>query len=53
VFPLVLSTTAHQLRKAKQFRIDRQGLDIDVVGIIEKLLKKAPITEGTPAPPVK
>jgi len=32
-FPFSFSTNAHQLRNAPQFRVDRQGLDVDIVGL--------------------
>jgi len=38
LFPFALSITAHDLRSSPRFRVDRQGLDVDMVG-----LAKAPI----------
>ena len=32
-FPLQLEVTAHELRRAQCFEINRQGLDIDVVSL--------------------
>jgi len=42
LFPFALSITAHELRSSPRFRVDRQGLDVDTVG-----LAKVPIARPT------